>query len=126
MVAGLCSTPREELVALLLNELHDDDDRRTYHSAWRELRWNSVHEPSLRPIVRQLTDEWVDSVAEVIDRVVADEGGLARVDARAASERLVALVEGLFGHWLMGDSRVERQRELLADAIALELRGSGP
>jgi AcrR family transcriptional regulator len=118
------SSAREELVGRLLGELQDDDEVRTNSSAWGELRWNSVFEESLRPAVHKLTAEWVDEIAEVVDRVVAEEGGTARVDGLASAERLVALVEGLSGRWLTGAVPLERLRRLLSDAIDLELRGS--
>lgn len=125
-VATPATTAREELVGSLLGELQDDDEVRTNSSAWGELRWNSVFDESLRPAVHKLTAQWVDEVAELIGRAVAEDDGSARVDAHASAERLVALVEGLSGRWLTGAVPVERLRELLAGAIELELRrGAG-
>lgn len=119
--ASTANTAREELVARLVGELSGTDEVRTNSAAWGELRWASVFDESLRTAVHKLTAEWVDDIADLIGRVTREEGPSATVDAHAAAERLVALVEGLSGRWLTGAVPVERLQVLLADAIGLEV-----
>jgi AcrR family transcriptional regulator len=115
------STAREELVARLVGELQDTDEVRTNSSAWGELRWNSVFEEELRPAVHKLTAEWVDEIAELIEKIGVEEKRRTALDSHAAAERLVALVEGLSGRWLTGAVGIDRLRDLLRDAIDLEV-----
>jgi AcrR family transcriptional regulator len=124
LAAGATSA-REELVARLVGELQDTDEVRINSSAWGELRWNSVFEEALRPAVHKLTAEWVDEIAELVEKVGVEEGRGIPLDVHASAERLVALVEGLSGRWLTGAVAIERLRDLLANAIDLELRQGG-
>ncbi|MEV6909339.1 hypothetical protein [Amycolatopsis sp. NPDC051071] len=50
---------------------------------------------------------------------------IRRVDSKAdaAAERLTSLVEGLSERWLSGSMGLDRARDLLRGAIALELDG---
>ena len=112
---------RDELVGRIVGELQDDDEVRTNSSAWGELRWNSVFEESERNSVHKLTSEWVDEIAELVGRVVVEEGSRVQVAPRAAAQRLVALVEGLSGWWLTGAVPLEDLQKLLGDAIELEV-----
>ena len=72
---------------------------------------------ALREQVKEATEAWVALVAEAI----AAEA--PQVDARAAAERLTALVDGLSNRWLAGALDRERARELLAAAIDREVGG---
>lgn len=121
--ASAATTAREELVARLVGELQGIDEVRTNSAAWGELRWTSVFDERLRPAVHKLTAEWVEEIADLVRRVLAEEGSEAAVDPRAVAERLVALVEGFSGRWLTGAVPVERLRRLLAEAIEIELPG---
>ena len=89
-------------------------------AAWGELRWASVFDDRLRPAVHKLTAEWVDEIAELVERVHTEEGTRGG-DSHAIAERLVALVEGLSGRWLTGAVPPGHLQELLADAIKIEL-----
>ncbi|WP_161962551.1 TetR/AcrR family transcriptional regulator [Nocardioides speluncae] len=119
--ASSASTAREELVARLVGELRGTDEVRTNSAAWGELRWASVFDQRLRAAVHKLTAEWVDEIAELIERITQEEGSTGDLDTHAAAERLVALVEGLSGRWLTGAVPVDRLQALLVAAIALEV-----
>lgn len=115
------TSARAELVARLVGELRGTDEIQTNSAAWGELRWASVFDERLRPAVHKLTGEWVDEIAELVERVRTEEGSPGSLDAGAVAERLVALVEGLSGRWLTGAVEPEHLQELLADAITIEL-----
>ena len=118
--AAGATTAREELAARLVGELSDTEEVRTNSAAWGELRWASVFDDRLRPAVHKLTAEWVDEIAELVERVHTEEGTRGG-DSHAIAERLVALVEGLSGRWLTGAVPPGHLQELLADAIKIEL-----
>jgi AcrR family transcriptional regulator len=114
------STPREELITGLLAELQDEEGARSHATAWGELRWAAVFEPSLRPSARRVTRQWIDDVADLVARARATEGK-EPLDAHAAAERLAALAEGLTGLWLTESVELARLRDLMRQAIVLEL-----
>lgn len=115
------TSARAELIARLVGELAGTDEVQTNSAAWGELRWASVFDERLRPAVHKLTAEWVEEIAELVDRVQTEDGGDRSVDAGAVAERLVALVEGLSGRWLTGAVPPAHLQDLLADAIRIEL-----
>ena len=99
--------------AALLAEL--DDAARDTSTVWGEIQASAVFEPGLREQVREATEAWVALVASGI------EAEAPQVDARAAAERLTALVDGLSNRWLAGSLDRERAQQLLEAAIASEL-----
>jgi AcrR family transcriptional regulator len=112
-------TGRATLAASLLAEL--DPEARDSSVVWGEVLASAVFEPELRDQLREAGATWTDLVAAVIAAGIEDgsiEGG---VDARAAAERLTALVDGLSARWLAGMIERDRARELLAGAIEREL-----
>ncbi|GAA0582353.1 TetR/AcrR family transcriptional regulator [Kribbella sandramycini] len=119
--AAGATSARAELVARLVGELSGTDEVQVNSAAWGELRWASVFDERLRPAVHKLTAEWVDEIAELVQRVHTEEGTDGGEHASAIAERLVALVEGLSGRWLTGAVEPDHLRELLAGAIAIEL-----
>jgi AcrR family transcriptional regulator len=100
--------------ATLLAEL--DEAARETSTVWGEIQASAVFEPDLREQVREATDAWVALVAEAISDEAPD------TDARAAAERLTALVDGLSNRWLSGSLDRDRARALLEAAIDQELR----
>ncbi|WFB10571.1 TetR/AcrR family transcriptional regulator [Streptomyces sp. LX-29] len=113
--------PRTQLTDMLLLELQDTPEVRENSAAWGELRATAVFDPDLREDLAAATGAWVDDLSHLIRQ--AQKVGLATPEAgpEAAAERLTALVEGLSERWLTGLVPLERARELLRDAIALEL-----
>jgi AcrR family transcriptional regulator len=100
--------------ATLLGEL--DEAARETSTVWGEIQASAVFEPDLREQVREATDTWVALVAAAIEAEAPEVQ-----DARAAAERLTALVDGLSNRWLAGALDRERARELLEAANAAEL-----
>lgn len=117
--------PRTRLTDLLLLELRDDPEVRENSAAWGELRATAVFDPDLREQLAAASGRWTADVADLIRE--AQQSGLAApdTDPEAAAERLTALVEGLSERWLSGTTALDRARDLLRSAIALEVPGAG-
>ncbi|QUQ64712.1 TetR/AcrR family transcriptional regulator [Kutzneria sp. CA-103260] len=111
--------PRAELELLLLQEMQDTEAVRTNSTAWGELRATAVFSDELREPLAESTGVWVAEIADAIRRIHPD------APADDAAERLTALVEGLSERWLSGSITLDRARDLLRGAIALELSVAG-
>ncbi|GHF99043.1 MULTISPECIES: TetR/AcrR family transcriptional regulator [Streptomyces] len=111
-------TAREELDEVLLLELQDTPEVRENSSAWGELRASAVFDPILREDLARATLVWVQEVAALLGQVqpMAPAATLA-----AAAERLTALLEGLSMRWLSGGLAIEHARDLLREAVEVEL-----
>ncbi|MEU7118848.1 TetR/AcrR family transcriptional regulator [Streptomyces zaomyceticus] len=111
-------TAREELDEVLLLELQDTPEVRENSSAWGELRASAVFDPILREDLARATLVWVQEVAALLGQVqpMAPAATLA-----AAAERLTALLEGLSMRWLSGGLAIEHARDLLREAVDVEL-----
>ena len=115
-------TAREELEQTLLLELQDSPAVRENSAVWGELRASAVFESDLQEELTKATLEWDQEVAELLARIQP----LAPVAAcSAAGARLTALVEGLSVRWLSCSLPLERARELLSEAIEVELARLG-
>ncbi|RDI68919.1 TetR/AcrR family transcriptional regulator [Nocardia pseudobrasiliensis] len=113
--------PRERVERMLLLELQPDEDIRLNSIAWGELRASATFHPDLREQLRASTLAWNADVETLVCQAREDGSVAAGVDPAATAERLTALVEGLSERWHSGSMPLERARELLAQAIALEL-----
>ncbi|MFI9503220.1 TetR/AcrR family transcriptional regulator [Nocardia sp. NPDC052566] len=121
---------RARLEGLLLLELQDTGQVRETSIAWGELRASAIFDTDLREPLRTTTDAWNTDIESLIRRA-QDEGAVdTAIDTAAAAERLTALVEGLSERWHTHSITLDRARELLTDAIHLELdrevRGTRP
>ncbi|CAM3268877.1 TetR/AcrR family transcriptional regulator [Tsukamurella hominis] len=108
---------REQVQAMLLDELQDTDEVRTTSIAWGELRASAVFESALREDLRAATDSWDRDVAALIERIPEAAGR----DAAGIATRLTALVEGLSERWHSGSLTLTRARALLIGAVEAEL-----
>ncbi|MDA0172857.1 TetR family transcriptional regulator [Solirubrobacter taibaiensis] len=106
------------LRATLLAEL--DESARGVSAVWGEIQASAVFQPALQEKVREATAAWVDLVA------TAAAAEAPEIDARAAAERLTALVDGLAARWLAGALELDRARGLLQSAIDAELSANAP
>jgi AcrR family transcriptional regulator len=116
------TTGREAVERSLLAELDAGAEVRDTSVVWGEVLASAVFEPELRDQLRDATDAWNALVAAAIRAGIEDGSIAATVDADACAERLTAFVDGLSARWLAGLIARERARELLAAAIAAELR----
>ncbi|MFE9258011.1 TetR/AcrR family transcriptional regulator [Streptomyces sp. NPDC006879] len=111
--------PRGELERALLMEFQDAPLVRENSTAWGELRASAIFDPDLREDLRRASLVWVQEIAELLGRVqpLGTPTALA-----SAAERLTALVEGLSGRWLSGVLPLDHARNLLGEAIDVELQ----
>jgi AcrR family transcriptional regulator len=107
----------EALQGALLAELDDRADVRDYAIVWGEAGAAAVFDDDLRPAVRQATHDWRATVAEVIERGIADGSIRDDVDADDVAELLIVLVDGFCVRWLAGSLELPRARDLLRSAL---------
>jgi AcrR family transcriptional regulator len=132
------------LERVLLLELQDDEAVRENSTAWGELRSTAIFETDLREQLLDATRQWIDDITQLVEKALADRADAAdrvdaasrvgaasrvdaagHVDAAAIAERLTALVEGLSERWLSGSIELDRARQMLREAIAVELAAAG-
>jgi AcrR family transcriptional regulator len=114
-------SPAKRLVAALVGEIQEDPRVRQNSAVWGEVRASAWFDETVREPVERLTGEWITWVADEIERGQRDGTITGDVDARAAAERLTALVEGVSGRWLAGSLSVERARALICGGVEREL-----
>ncbi|OAR23990.1 TetR family transcriptional regulator [Streptomyces sp. ERV7] len=114
--------PRTQLTAILLRELQDDTHVRENSAAWGELRATAIFDPDLRAQLATATTQWSDDLAALIIEAQAVGQAAPDIAPQAAAERLVALTEGLSQQWLSETIPLQRARDLLREAITVELR----
>jgi AcrR family transcriptional regulator len=114
-------SPAERLLAALVGEIQEDPQVRQNSAVWGEVRASAWFDETVREPVQRLTGEWITWVADEIER--GQRGGTITLDveARAAAERLTALVEGVSGRWLAGSLSVERAQALIRGGVEREL-----
>ena len=108
---------RDMVEQMLLAEIQSNPDVRVNSAAWGELRGEATFDPTLHPLLTQLTQQWAGLVAAVIQVGHAD--GSIRLDL-AADElgvQLTAAVEGVSGRWLTDQLTTAEARSLLRSMI---------
>lgn len=111
----------DAVLRTLLGEFEPSPRTRDSSVVWGEILASAVFEPALREQVRAAGEAWIALVGERIAGGQRDGSVRAGVDVRASAERLTALVDGLSARWLAGALELERARELLGQAVAVEL-----
>ena len=115
-------TSRENLLAVLIDEIQDEDSVRTNSAAWGELRDTAIFDHALRPTITALTQRWVEDIADLI-RTGQHDGSIATtLDPDDMGVRLSALVEGISTRWLTGILTTAQARHHLAAMAAAILR----
>jgi AcrR family transcriptional regulator len=119
---------RGALEQVLLLELQDDENVKENSTAWGELRSTAIFETDLREQLLDATRRWIDDVTALVEKALTEQGdsagasaGASGADPAAIAERLTALVEGLSERWLSGSIALDRARQMLREAITVEL-----
>ncbi|MEV6204193.1 TetR/AcrR family transcriptional regulator [Streptomyces sp. NPDC051771] len=115
---GAPRDPRGELEQSLLLEFQDLPEVRENSTAWGELRASAVFEPELRGDLARATLSWIHDVADLLGGIRPTAPAPALT---ASAERLTGLLEGLSTRWLSGALPLPHARELLKEAVALEI-----
>ncbi|MFI6644894.1 TetR/AcrR family transcriptional regulator [Streptomyces sp. NPDC050504] len=113
---------RQELERSLLLEFQDVPEVRENSTAWGELRASAVFEPELRGDLAGATLTWIHDVAGLLGRTRPTAPAPALT---ASAERLTGLLEGLSTRWLSGALPLNHARELVREAISIELDALG-
>ncbi len=119
-------TCRENLLAVLLDEIQDDDTVRANSAAWGELRDSAIFDIALRPTIAALTQRWVDDLADLVRRGHIDGSIDSGVDPGETGVHLSAIVEGISARWLTGILTTTQARDHLATMATALLRPVGP
>ncbi|WP_406864781.1 TetR/AcrR family transcriptional regulator [Streptomyces sp. HUAS MG47] len=110
--------PRQELQRSLLLEFQDRPEVRENSTAWGELRASAVFEPELRTDLARAGQTWVHDVAAQLGQTCPH---VPAPVLTASAERLTALLEGLSTRWLSGAVTSAHARELMRDALSVEI-----
>ncbi|MCX4694775.1 TetR/AcrR family transcriptional regulator [Streptomyces sp. NBC_01408] len=110
--------PRKTLEQSLLLEFQDMAAVRENSTAWGELRASAIFEPELREDLAKAGLTWVQEVAFLL---ACTQPMTPAPALTASAERLTALLEGLSMRWLSGVLHVTHARELMLEAVEVEL-----
>ncbi|ALO13042.1 Putative TetR-family transcriptional regulator [Streptomyces venezuelae] len=108
----------QELEQSLLLEFQDVPEVRENSTVWGELRASAVFEPELRGDLARATLAWIHDVADLLGCVRPTAPAPALT---ASAERLTGLLEGLSTRWLSGALPLPHVRELVREAISIEV-----
>ncbi|MFF0557913.1 TetR/AcrR family transcriptional regulator [Streptomyces sp. NPDC004266] len=109
---------RQELEQSLLLEFQNLPEVRENSTAWGELRASAVFEPELRGDLARATLTWIHDVADLLGCIRPSAPAPALT---AAAERLTGLLEGLSTRWLSGALPLDHARELVKEAVSIEV-----
>ncbi|MEV7617242.1 helix-turn-helix domain-containing protein [Streptomyces sp. NPDC089799] len=115
---GPPADPRQLLERTMLLEFQDLPEVRENSTAWGELRAHTVFDPELREELAAAGAAWAAEVAGLLGGL---RPGAPAADLTAAAERLTALLEGLSMRWLSGLLPLWHARELVREAIGVEI-----
>ena len=111
----------EAIESALLAELSEEPAIRNNAVVWGEVMASAVFDPELREEAHRVMAEWSAEVPGAIESGIADRSVRGDVDAEAAADVLVSLVDGLCTRLLSGGLEESRARELLRGVLAYEL-----
>jgi AcrR family transcriptional regulator len=123
--AHVGGTSRVNLLAVLVDEIQDNDSVRTNSAAWGELRDTAIFDLALRPTIAVLTQRWVDDIADLVRGGQTDGSIDTELNPDEMGVRLSALVEGISARWLTGILTTTQARdhlEAMASAMLQPIR----
>ncbi|WP_225802984.1 TetR/AcrR family transcriptional regulator [Streptomyces sp. NK15101] len=109
---------RRELEQSLLLEFQNLPEVRENSTAWGELRASAIFEHELRGDLARATLTWIHDVADLLGCIRPSAPAPALT---AAAERLTGLLEGLSTRWLSGALPLDHARELVKEAVSIEV-----
>ncbi|WP_187370153.1 TetR/AcrR family transcriptional regulator [Streptomyces boluensis] len=109
---------RQELEQSLLLEFQDVPEVRENSTAWGELRASAIFDPELRGDLARATLTWIHDVADLLGRIRPNAPAPALT---ASAERLTGLLEGISTRWLSGALPLTHARELVSEAVSIEI-----
>lgn len=118
--AHLARSGREEICSRLVPWLGGTEEFEEAWEIWGEFWHAGRHDDSTRDLLRDAWNEWLQLIAEAIDRGKADGSIPADVRSIDAARRLAALLESLGQQRTAELISVEDARRILGDAIEME------
>lgn len=118
--ASTAKSGREEIDLRLLPWLGGTTEFQQAWEIWGEFWHSSRHDEEVRRILNDAWDEWIQLIAEAIERGKADGSIAPTVIPADAARRLAALLESLGQQLTMGLIAPEDARGLLSGAIERE------
>ncbi len=112
----------ERIERLLVVYLDDESDIYENWVLWREMTNHALFDPALRPALEESYREWVAGLSEIMQAGQASGQIDPAIDTEGVAWRLTAFVEGLGPFLLFGTLARDHWRQLIKDAVALELR----
>jgi AcrR family transcriptional regulator len=107
------SSGRVRLLAMISAEIQDDESVRDNSTAWSELRNSAIFDDDLRATFAELTDQWVDDLADIVREGQGDGSIDPGLDPITVGIQLSSLVEGISGRWLCRQLDTDIARRLL-------------
>jgi TetR/AcrR family transcriptional regulator, transcriptional repressor of bet genes len=118
--ASAATSGREEIDRRLFPWLEGTDEFQQAWEIWGEFWHSSRHDDEVRALLHDSWEEWVQLIAEAIERGRGDGSIAASVDAVEAARRLAALLESLGQQLTTGLIGPDDARGLLRGAIERE------
>lgn len=116
-------TGRDDLIAVLLDEIQDEAVVRVNSAAWSELRGSAIFDQALRSTLSALRARWADDIADLVRRG-QDDGSLDRsLEPVEVGLQLPMIVEGVSASWLTGTLSTHEARAHLESIVVAILRG---
>jgi AcrR family transcriptional regulator len=119
--AGAAASGREEIELRLLPWLEGTAEFQQAWEIWGEFWHASRHDDAVRELLRDAWEEWIQLVAEAVERGQVDGSIGAAIEARASARRLVAVLESLGQQLTLALLKPAEASELLRGAIEGEL-----
>lgn len=120
---GATGSARELVERVLVLELTDDRAVRQNWIVWTEMLGAALFDDDVSSQLADETRAWVGSIERLVRDGIGD--GSIRSAGRPAdvADRLVAILDGVGTHWMLGHMGTRRAKALVRDAVRLELDG---
>jgi len=118
--ASAATSGREQIDLYLFPWLEGTDDFRQAWEIWGEFWHASRHDEEVRALLRDAWEEWVQLIAEAIDRGKLDGSIAAGVESVDTARRLATLLESLGLQLTTGLIAADDARRLLRGALERE------
>ena len=119
--AGAAESGREEIELRLFLWLEEADEFEQAWEVWGEFWHAGRHDDEVRDLLSESWAEWVQLIADAIDRGKRDGSIAPAVETLASARRLAALLESLGQQVTTGLASLGDARDLLRGALEREL-----
>jgi AcrR family transcriptional regulator len=122
---GSTASARERAERILLLELTDDRAVRQNWIVWTEMLGAALFDDDVSALLAEETSSWVAAIERIV-RDGLDDGSIRTAGPPGdVAERLVAILDGVGTHWMLGHMGTRRAKSLVRAAVRLELGETG-